>query len=166
MKAITLWQPWASLIAVGAKKVETRSWPTSYRGRIAIHAATRSINSVIKELFPLWQWSYAPDYQEKIQFEQAVNAALKESSLSLYKLPTGVIVATADLIGCQEIYESTYLKQTKQELMFGNWTPGRYAWQLANICQVEDPIPAKGKQGLWEWTTAQEYLINYPEAAL
>ncbi len=41
MKALTLWQPWASLIAIGAKSIETRSWATPYRGRLAIHAAAR-----------------------------------------------------------------------------------------------------------------------------
>ena len=41
MKAITLWQPWASLIAVGAKTIETRGWATNYRGPLAIHAAKR-----------------------------------------------------------------------------------------------------------------------------
>lgn len=39
MKAITLTQPWATLVAIGAKKIETRSWATGYRGRLAIHAA-------------------------------------------------------------------------------------------------------------------------------
>lgn len=39
MKALTICQPWASLIAISAKKVETRSWHTSYRGSLAIHAA-------------------------------------------------------------------------------------------------------------------------------
>src|SRR5262245_18042005 len=38
---LSLWQPWASLIAIGAKKIETRSWPTNYRGLVAIHAAKR-----------------------------------------------------------------------------------------------------------------------------
>lgn len=38
MKAITIRQPWAGLIAVGEKVYETRSWPTKYRGPIAIHA--------------------------------------------------------------------------------------------------------------------------------
>jgi hypothetical protein len=41
MKAITIWQPWASLIAIGAKQYETRSWETKYRGPIAIHAAKK-----------------------------------------------------------------------------------------------------------------------------
>jgi hypothetical protein len=39
MKAITLHQPWATLVAIEQKKIETRSWPTSYRGPLAIHAA-------------------------------------------------------------------------------------------------------------------------------
>lgn len=43
MKVITLWEPWASLIAVGAKMIETRSWNTNYRGRIAIHAAKKIV---------------------------------------------------------------------------------------------------------------------------
>ncbi len=43
MKAITIWQPWASLLACGAKQYETRSWATSYRGPIAIHAAKKNV---------------------------------------------------------------------------------------------------------------------------
>ncbi len=41
VRAITLWQPWASLVALGLKRFETRSWPTNYRGKLLIHAATR-----------------------------------------------------------------------------------------------------------------------------
>ena len=39
IKAISLWQPWASLIVCGAKEIETRSWSTKVRGTVAIHAA-------------------------------------------------------------------------------------------------------------------------------
>ena len=39
MKAISLLQPWATLVSIGAKRVETRSWRTDYRGPIAIHAS-------------------------------------------------------------------------------------------------------------------------------
>jgi hypothetical protein len=38
MKALSLWQPWATLVSIGAKRIETRSWPTKYRGPLAIHA--------------------------------------------------------------------------------------------------------------------------------
>ena len=43
MKAISLWQPYAALIALGFKKIETRSWPTTYRGPLAIHAAQKTM---------------------------------------------------------------------------------------------------------------------------
>jgi len=40
VKTLTLSQRWATLVALGAKRIETRSWRTSYRGPLAIHAAT------------------------------------------------------------------------------------------------------------------------------
>jgi len=42
MKALTLHQPWASLIALGVKTIETRSWSTPYRGRLLIHAGAKT----------------------------------------------------------------------------------------------------------------------------
>ena len=47
MKAITVWQPWASLLVSGRKRYETRSWATTYRGPIAIHAAKRPVRRKI-----------------------------------------------------------------------------------------------------------------------
>lgn len=43
MKAISLWQPWASLMVSGLKKIETRSWATNYRGPLLIHAALKEL---------------------------------------------------------------------------------------------------------------------------
>ena len=60
VKAITIWQPWASLVAVGAKTMETRSWPTKYRGPIAIHAAQRPFNTDIMSV------AYAKPPAEKV----------------------------------------------------------------------------------------------------
>lgn len=39
MKAITIKQPWASLIVHGIKDIENRTWLTHFRGRVLIHAA-------------------------------------------------------------------------------------------------------------------------------
>ena len=50
MKALTIWQPWASLLVSGQKKYETRSWATAYRGPIAIHAAMRPVRRTIDAL--------------------------------------------------------------------------------------------------------------------
>lgn len=146
MKAITIWQPYASLVACGAKKYETRSRPVSYRGPISIHAAMRDYD-------PLKLNPY---------FAKATTNALKNAGLSLHCLPLGYVIATAELVGCWKIGQrvlgtlSIYLADgalgiTGDELIFGDWTPGRYALELANVKRLDSPIPAKGQQGLWTW---------------
>lgn len=42
MKAVTISQPFATLVALGAKTLETRSWATKHRGDLAIHAGQKS----------------------------------------------------------------------------------------------------------------------------
>jgi hypothetical protein len=163
MRGLSLWQPWASLWACGAKEFETRSRPISYRGPIAIHAAAKSMKSILKDCFPLGEWDYSPDYEAKKTFLNAVGFALLKP---LSELPFGAIIATADLIGCYRMVrhggrgissegpgwietDNGVYEPTDQELMFGNWTPGRYAWEIANVKMLAEPIPYKGMQGLW-----------------
>lgn len=174
MKAITIWQPWATLLPLGIKQFETRSWATSYRGPIAIHAAAIKVPQVMKKLFPLGEWNYHPDYAEKMAFLDAIAKGLKgvytdrEIMDLLNGFPTGSVVATARLIGCHKISfphgfplpkDSTpysykqgerYFTPGTVEFALGDWTPGRYAWEFADMKPIP-PVPAKGKQGLWEW---------------
>lgn len=167
MKAITIWQPWATLLPLGIKLYETRSWATSYRGPIAIHAAALKLPQVLKRCFP--------GEDDKRMFLDAIAKGLKgvhterEIMDFLSGFPTGSVVATARLIGCHKI--SAWLRSpplrygnqrfirsecgevftpSKMELMLGDWTPGRYAWEFADMKPIP-PVPAKGKQGLWEW---------------
>lgn len=182
MKAITIWQPWASLLACGGKRFETRSWATSYRGPIAIHAAAPSIRRILKKCFPMRDWSYHPDHQAQTAFLEALSKAFGVHGDGimdyLEKLPTGAVIATADLVnvlrivhhpgtdvdtakhipvGAENLTTNKHVPDfvrcivpSEQELMFGNWTPGRYAWEIANVKMI-DPIPASGRQGLWAW---------------
>lgn len=184
MKALTIWQPWASLWACGAKGFETRSWATSYRGPIAIHAAALKIPQMIKKCFPLSEWTYHPDYEAKMKFLDAVAKGFggvyttEEILEKLNSLPTGAVIATAILKGCHEIGQLPKYEAEKElegvphetgcwdcnqrgkwiavpdlETMFGNWTPGRYAWEVEDIELLPEPIPVKGRQGLWDWRT-------------
>ena len=121
MKALTIWQPWASLLASGRKKYETRSWATSYRGPIAIHAAKRPVRQTID----------APG--------------------ELDHLPTGAVVGTALLTRCNLITEEFVAKLTPMERALGDFTLGRYAWEFHGRVPADTPVPAKGMQGLWEW---------------
>ena len=99
-------------------------------------------------------------------------------------MPRGKIIATAELvnvwhivyhpgqnvdrarhidIGAESLTEDKhdphfgdYFVPTEKELALGDWTPGRYAWELANVKILPEPIPAKGKQGLWNWEEGQQ----------
>lgn len=139
MKALSLWQPWASLIACGAKKIETRSWGTSYRGPIAIHAAKkwgpeqRGNAELLRVLLPRW--------------EQLLSGAL----------PLGEVVAIAGLVDVAEMTDSWIGEQTSTERICGGYAPGRFGWMLERVRPVFG-LPLRGYQGLWglDTLTAQE----------
>jgi len=177
MKAITLWQPWASLLACGAKQYETRSWATSYRGPIAIHAAARKCNT--KDLCASTVYTIIQTIRPLV-----ADKAKTTMYLPLEMLPFGTIIATAELINCWHIVHHPgtdvdvakhikvgaeldvpkkhpdfhrYIVPTEQELLFGDWTPGCYAWEFANMTMLPEPIPAKGRQGLWNWEEGEMY---------
>lgn len=140
MKAITIWQPWASLLVSGKKLYETRSWATSYRGPIAIHAAKRPVRRTIDALAEgnLWE-------------TLALFESLFPGSGELVQLSTGAIVGKALLVRCNLIDEAFLATLTPMELALGDFTLGRYAWEFHGMIPVELAVPTKGMQGLWEW---------------
>lgn len=152
MKAITILQPWASLIACGAKKIETRSWATKYRGSIAIHAGKGMQFADLSARDPFFPVLWNAE-QIKMTHKQRVKT-----------LPYGKVIAIADLVDCVLMDAFNFGTDGKvngvwlvngdciegNELAFGNYEPGRYAWILDNVRRIE-PVPAKGMQRLWEW---------------
>jgi len=125
MKAITLIQPWATLVAIGAKQIETRGWRTFYRGPLAIHASKR---------LPAWQ------------FRDTLEA---HGIHSFMQLPLGAIIATCTLVDCVRITPDNV--PSAPEFYFGDYTLGRWAWHLSNVKALDEPMPARGSLGLWEW---------------
>ena len=139
MKAITTWQPWASLIATENKHYETRGWKTNYRGPIAIHAAMREIIQTMRAL---------PVETQKFVFECIYDYYhIRDGAIK--KMPTGAIVATAEVVDCIKITPEFVATLSQKEQIFGDYTLGRYAWKLENVKLLPEPIPVKGKQGLW-----------------
>lgn len=121
MKALTLWQPYASAIAVGLKKYETRSWKTSYRGPLVIHASVKPLTKEYKLL--------ANQYDIPIVY--------------------GKIVAIAELTDCQIMTQELIDIQSQVEINLGDWRVGRYAWKLKNIRLLKPHTKIAGHQGLW-----------------
>lgn len=148
--ALTLTQPFATLIAIGSKTIETRGWPTKYRGWLAIHAAKGATRSDIDLCLtePFW-------------------GALKTVITLPRELPRGAVVALAWLADCRRIDMGTradILANGKpNELSFGDYTSGRYAWTLERIHRLERPIPAKGALAIWTWAPRTEEHWSLPE---
>ena len=159
MKALTILQPWASLMACGAKKIETRSWATKYRGPLAIHAA-KHINT------PKCAWE-EPFKSELIK--AGMMASVYSGKGFAFNLGNnGMVVAIAELVDCVKVVSTVNgslgpievpvhkaelengITVRENEFFFGNYEIGRYAWMFENVRRI-NPIPAKGKQRLWNW---------------
>jgi len=154
LKALSLWQPWASAIAVGAKRIETRHWRTAYRGPLAIHAAKRLVKDELIHIGACWHWFGAL---------RPLGAGFDGPPL-WDLLPFGAIVAVCDLVDCwpTESFTVAELDTSRwpdgetcahydwTERMIGDFSPGRFGWVLADVQALQKPIPWRGKQGLFE----------------
>lgn len=140
MKALTIIQPWASLIALGEKKIETRSWRINYRGPILIHAG-KKIDSAIAKTHPF------------------VDVLNKHEIIRIQDMPIGSIIARCNLVDCLRITHEDGIESQLEndfivrdnEYCFGDYSTGRFAWILDNIEPLKEPIQAKGHLSLWEF---------------
>lgn len=134
MRAITLHQPYATLIALGHKKIETRSWeaPDWIIGeRIAIHAG--------KSKEDLWVCQ---------------TPAFTELGIDAESLPFGAVVATAVVWRCavmREVSIEQLEARDPREFAFGLYEPGSYVWLLEDVEALDEPIEARGYQKVWTW---------------
>lgn len=144
MKALSLRQPWASLVAVGAKKYETRTWSTKYRGPLVIHASKAAPSRSINLAGGAW-WSMVctmlmgqADYLDP------------DGSM-----PRGQLLAIVEL---EDVLPTAQVVPTPLERSLGHFGPGRFAWHLTGPRRLAKPIPWKGRQGLFnlpdDWRAA------------
>lgn len=155
MKALSLWQPWASAIAVGAKRIETRPWATKYRGLLAIHAAKTTTGDVLA-LEP------TPDQnaQQRLETWISVFGLKPRYGLSgLFQgLPRGAVVAICRLIDVSPVASLAEHPMAPQaaphgvvrERDLGDFREGRYAWILDSVMPLSEPFPCRGGQGLFD----------------
>jgi hypothetical protein len=128
MKALTICQPYAELIARGDKPIENRTWPTSYRGPLAIHAGKSR--------------AWLGDEDEE--------AALY--AVDVRRIAFGAVVAVADLVAClpAQYPADTYnWPASWRHLSDHEHANGPWCWVLENVRRI-DPVFVRGAQGLWE----------------
>lgn len=123
MKALTIKEPWASLIIEKYKRYEFRSWKTNYRGKILIHAG--------------------------MSLEKDIANKVENYNLEYYR---GAIIGEAEIVDCI-LVDQEFDKKLKSidSIVYGNNHVGLYAWKLENIIKYNNPIPVKGRLGLWNY---------------
>lgn len=141
VKALSIWQPWASLIMSGEKEYETREWATKYRGPLVIHASKR------------WG-SDQRQICEMGTYRHLVGNAIATGPKGEWQPILGCCLGVVELIG---VFPTTSknLDLSQQERALGDYRPGRYAWRLANPRLFKEPIYQSGAQGLWWWDVPQ-----------
>lgn len=170
VKALTLYEPWATMVALGVKRIETRSWPTPYRGVVAIHASKRFDSLCLDAAGKEPMLGYLRTSGKE--------AMLRPTNKDCFTETRGRIIAIADLIGCvlipkvgvgsELIYQvdghTTSSRITLDEWNMGWFGPGRFAWIFASVRELLLPIPATGSLGLWDVTLDND-LIAYTGAS-
>lgn len=123
MKAISIKQPWASLIINGYKEYEFRTWKTKYRGKILIHASQ--------------------------MIDKDIMTKFKHLNL---EFPMGCIIGEVNITDCLKV-DSIFNKNLKKDnniIYEGNYT-NYYAFKLDKIIKYKKPIKAKGRLGIWNY---------------
>lgn len=161
-RVITLTQPYATLVVLGAKWIETRSWATKYRGPLLVHAGLGP--GYFGSEAALWDFCLS-------EFCRSVLAA--HGIMNPGKLPRGAIVGRVNQVDCvptwpawatvepwftgarkgvgQHYYEVPPPADSN-ERAFGDYSPGRWAHLYADARPLATPIPARGAPGLWRWS--------------
>jgi hypothetical protein len=153
VKALTLTQPWATLLAIGANVIETRDWPTKYRGPLAIHAAK----------------GFPRDARALCRTQPFRGALAAAGYASADELPCGAVVALASLeslLVCGPTTSREIRARSKRgelpahEAEFGDFSDGRYGFVLGDVRRVEPPVPARGMLGFWELPADVEAVVR------
>ncbi|MDX8563456.1 ASCH domain-containing protein [Elizabethkingia sp. HX WHF] len=142
MKALSIKQPWASLITLGIKPIENRTWRTNFRGRIYVHS---SMN------LPKDHWGLLSPEQYKQAMDSLIDGKLRE------ELHLGAIIGEVDIVDCVINHPSIWAEKSEGTFIGKTFyhkegTKPIWNWVLANPVMYDEPIlNVKGKLSLWDF---------------
>ncbi len=144
MKCLTVHQPWAALLMLGARLDHVRDWMPAFRGRLAVHAARR----------------FAPEDQLLCEREP-IRSILRQAGLSRLDLPRGAILGTAHL---SEVIPRAVFERERLPLFEPAAVPGdgQYVWHFTDPVRLPRPVPWRGQLGLFQVRAA---LLDVAEVA-
>jgi hypothetical protein len=143
MRAISLWQPWASFFVDGPKIHETRSWPTSHRGWLAIHAT--SVSPRLPSLAVVGAAAEVFGVSAPHEYDDARRIRLVGESID--GLPAGAIVGLVRIDDCVPVEEAG---PGRVDRMLGDYSAGRFAWRRGDAIKLPEPVPCRGRQRIWK----------------
>lgn len=133
MKAISLWQPWASLWLSPNKLHETRHWSTPYRGTLLVHAAKKFVKDVNSDLKDVLDDEFGGHWT--------------------MDLPSGVLLGAVDLVDCvptgRIVAGFDWSDAQRIDNICGNFDDGRFGWRRGAYWKFRVPIAYRGLQGLF-----------------
>lgn len=141
VRALTIQQPFAHCVAIGVKTVENRSWSTSYRGPVAIHAGRQwaRLDPIPHHLTSLFEEHLPSTDHESVLCRLAAGQ-------NPHGLVFGAVIAVVDLISCHRAADCCWPWGGEPGV---DERPG-WHWMFTDAHRLPQPIPAVGKQGLWE----------------
>lgn len=142
LRALSLYQPWATLVTHGLKEYETRSWEASHRGMLAIEAArkwTTDEQGAAKRL--------ADGLPDEVRAD-LVDARLR-----------GCVLCVVELVTC-EPSEVVVQRITEEERQRGDYSSGRYAYRIARVQRLVRPVPVRGRMRIWQLTEQEEAAVR------
>lgn len=160
MRGISLWQPWASLMAMRLKMNETRGRHTNVRGELAIHAAQKRINPQtlsVALLALIWK------------HRDLFGGCPGNVTDLIREMPIGSVIAVTNLCDCEKTerfmfdVEKAMLPlraSTVTEKLCGDYTAGRFAWMCSGTKKLNVPIRESGSQGFFFLTERAETAVR------
>lgn len=155
--ALSLWQPWASLVVAGVKTIETRRWSTRHRGPLLIHAAaTTRMSNVPPEVQAIAEQVFGRRWVRTVPF--------------------GALIGSVDLLevhphelrprsGAMRTFVGEHPIEGR-ELQLGHYAAGRFGWVLGSPVRFDQPLPFRGRQRLFhadlEEVRAFEHRLGEP----
>lgn len=139
MKALSLFQPFATLVVAGMKRLDSRCWYTGYRGRVAIYALDRDPEAWGLDLCEM------RSVREALHWRGCGN---------LGEMPRGAMMGTVELVDCVRCEDLTPMLLTRREQLFATYKPGRWVFVFRGAVRFPAPVAAMGRTGLWEWRGA------------
>lgn len=183
--ALSLFQPWASLIASGTKTLETRSW-APHRGLIGNRLWIASTGSMPKEAKDALRHT-TPGFQQLFDAIRAAGFSISwDGRKLLHSMPLGKMLCSVRLAGAYEMLDAATATGLPERCLlvapkrlvlirpegdldvtdqypYGHFAPARWAWHLTDVEPII-AVPVRGRQGIWNWRPTEAPEILHPSA--